>query len=90
MIIYCFEKEYICKVKKKKKNNYSQRMEENFAILVEEIERKKEERVEKERYVENLERQITEQREKLLRAEKSLKKAYKDIQNMCMCTDDRS
>ncbi|XP_051168042.1 coiled-coil domain-containing protein 39 [Leptopilina boulardi] len=86
----------IIEKKKQIRNNLEEkqkdlkRMEDNFAILIEDIERKKEERVEKERYVENLERQITEQREKLLRAEKSLKKAYKDIQNMCMCTDDHT
>ena len=63
-------------------------MEENLKILIKDIERTKEERANKERFVENLKKQIKEQKEKLLRAEKSLRKAFKDIQNMCLCTDD--
>ena len=65
-------------------------MEENYKILLEDMEKTKEERENKERCVENLDRQITEQKEKLLRAEKSLRKAFKDIQNLCVCTDDET
>ncbi|KAK2584013.1 hypothetical protein KPH14_006470 [Odynerus spinipes] len=66
-----------------------QKMEDNYALLLDDIQRAKEEKDSKERYLCNLEKQIAEQDEKMARAEKSLRKAYRDIQKMCTCTEDR-
>lgn len=48
----------------------------------------KEDKQEKERSMFNLEHQLAEQKEKISRAEKNLRKAYKDIRLMCQCRDD--
>ena len=54
------------------------------------IERVKEEKENKKQIITNLEYQITEQKEKISRADKNLKKVLKDIQNKCVCTSDEA
>lgn len=60
-------------------------MKENCEQLESEIKRTQEEKETKRQTVENLEQQITEQREKLLRADKNLKQILRDIKKKCAC-----
>ncbi|XP_043491944.1 coiled-coil domain-containing protein 39-like [Polistes fuscatus] len=65
-----------------------QKMQNNYTLLLDDIQRAKEEKDNKEQQLSNLNKQITEQDEKISRAEKSLRKVHRDIQNKCTCTDD--
>ncbi|KAG7209572.1 hypothetical protein KM043_015649 [Ampulex compressa] len=73
----------------KLKENF-QNMQSDYDRLLDSIEKTKEEKNNKERYLENLERQITEQKAKVLRADKTLQRVKKNIQNLCTCTGDRT
>lgn len=63
-------------------------MQDNYTLLLDDIQRAKEEKDNKEQYLSNLNKQIAEQDEKLSRAEKSLRKVHRDIQNKCTCAED--
>lgn len=63
-------------------------MQDNYTLLLNDIQRAKEEKDNKEQYLSNLNKQIAEQDEKLSRAEKSLRKVHIDIQNKCTCVED--
>ncbi|XP_043275463.1 coiled-coil domain-containing protein 39 [Venturia canescens] len=65
-----------------------EKMRINYETSFEDVRRAKEEKDNKLWCVANLERQITEQSERILRADKSLKKLFKDIQRICECTND--
>ena len=65
-------------------------MEDNCEQLEKDIMRVKEEKEEKRLVVTNLEQQITDQKEKINRAEKNLRKVLKEIQNKCICTSDET
>jgi len=56
--------------------------------LLDDIEKTKEEKENKERYLSGIEKQTAEQREKISRADKSLRKIQKDIQNLYMSKRD--
>jgi len=56
--------------------------------LLDDIEKAKEEKENKERYLSGIEKQTAEQREKISRADKSLHKIQKDIQNLYMSKRD--
>jgi len=56
--------------------------------LLDDIEKAKEEKENKERYLSGIEKQTAEQREKISRADKSLRKAQKDIQNLYISKRD--
>ncbi|XP_046818112.1 coiled-coil domain-containing protein 39 [Vespa crabro] len=65
-----------------------QKMQHNYTLLLDDIQRAKEEKDNKEQYLSNLNKQIAEQDEKISRAEKNLRKVHRDIQNKCTCTED--
>lgn len=50
--------------------------------MLDDIEKTKEEKENKQRYLAGIEKQAAEQEEKMSRADKSLRKVQKDIQNM--------
>jgi len=56
--------------------------------LLDDIEKAKEEKENKERYLSGIEKQTAEQGEKISRADKSLRKAQKDIQNLYISKRD--
>lgn len=65
-----------------------EKMRTNYETSIDDVRRAKEEKDNKLWNVANLERQITEQNERILRADKSLRKLFKDIQRICECTND--
>lgn len=65
-------------------------MKESCEDLENEIKRTQEDKENKRRTVENLEQQITEQREKLLRADKNLKQVLRDIKKKCACISNET
>ncbi|XP_043669099.1 coiled-coil domain-containing protein 39 isoform X1 [Vespula pensylvanica] len=65
-----------------------QKMQDNYTLLLDDIQRAKEEKDNKEQHLSNLNKQIAEQDEKISRAEKNLRKVHRDIQNKCTCTED--
>lgn len=65
-------------------------MEGNCEQLEKDIERVKEEKENKRHTVASLEQQITEQKEKISRADKNLRRVLKDIQNKCICSSDET
>ena len=65
-----------------------EKMRENYLISQKDVQRARETKDNKLWCVSNLERQITEQNERILRADKTLRKLFKDIQRMCECTSD--
>lgn len=56
--------------------------------MLNDIEKTKEEKEDKERYLSGIEKQTTEQEEKISRADKSLRKVQKDIQNLYISKRD--
>lgn len=62
--------------------------ENNLVISAKNAQAAKEEKENKLWNVSNLERQINEQNERILRADKTLRKLFKDIQRMCESTSD--
>lgn len=64
-------------------------MEDNYSQLLDDIDKAEEEQTRKKRTLQGLEQQIHDQREKQIRAEKSLHKVYKNIQNMDVCSTDQ-
>lgn len=56
--------------------------------MLDEIEKAKEDKENKERYLSGIEKQTAEQGEKISRADKSLRKAQKDIQNLYISKRD--
>ncbi|XP_012288305.1 coiled-coil domain-containing protein 39 [Orussus abietinus] len=64
-------------------------MQENYLQSINDIASAKEEKDRKQRHLANIERQITEQMQKILRADKCLRKVFKEIQRMCACTEDK-
>lgn len=65
-------------------------MKESCAQLESEIKRTQDDKENKRQTVDNLEQQITEQREKLLRADKNLKLVLKDIKKKCACISNET
>ncbi|XP_036139360.1 coiled-coil domain-containing protein 39 [Monomorium pharaonis] len=65
-----------------------QKAQNNYIQLLNDIEKAKEEKENKERYLSSIEKQTTEQGEKISRADKSLRKAQKDIQNLYISKRD--
>lgn len=63
-------------------------MQNDHIQLLDNIEKAKEEKENKERYLSGIEKQTTEQGEKISRADKSLRKAQKDIQNLYISKRD--
>lgn len=56
--------------------------------FLDDIEKLKEGKENKQRHLSGIEKQITEQGEKIFRADKSLRKAQKDIQDICIIKED--
>ncbi|XP_011872737.1 PREDICTED: coiled-coil domain-containing protein 39 isoform X3 [Vollenhovia emeryi] len=65
-----------------------QKAQNNYTQSLEDIEKAKEEKENKERYLSGVEKQTAEQGEKISRADKSLRKAQKDIQNLYVSKRD--
>ncbi|KAL0099265.1 hypothetical protein PUN28_020085 [Cardiocondyla obscurior] len=65
-----------------------QKAQNDYIQLLDDIEKAKEEKENKERYLSGIEKQTTEQGEKISRADKSLRKAQKDIQNVYISKRD--
>ncbi|XP_071630319.1 coiled-coil domain-containing protein 39 isoform X2 [Temnothorax longispinosus] len=65
-----------------------QKAQNDYTQLLDDIEKAKEEKENKERYLSGIEKQTTEQGEKISRADKSLRKAQKDIQNLYISKRD--
>ncbi|XP_046426078.1 coiled-coil domain-containing protein 39 [Neodiprion fabricii] len=63
-------------------------MKGSYKQLLEDIEKANDKETCKKRFLETLKHQISDQLEKQLRADKSLHKVYKDIQNKKLCADD--
>ncbi|XP_011697657.1 PREDICTED: coiled-coil domain-containing protein 39 [Wasmannia auropunctata] len=65
-----------------------QKAQNNHTQMLEDIEKAKEDKEDKERYLSGIEKQTAEQGEKISRADKSLRKAQKDIQNLYISKRD--
>ncbi|XP_011163700.2 coiled-coil domain-containing protein 39 [Solenopsis invicta] len=65
-----------------------QKTQNDYTQLLDVIEKTKEEKENKERYLSGIEKQTAEQGEKISRADKSLRKAQKDIQNLYISKRD--
>ncbi|XP_029154852.1 coiled-coil domain-containing protein 39 isoform X1 [Nylanderia fulva] len=65
-----------------------QKVENDYTQLLDDIEKTKEEEENKQRYLSGVEKQMAEQEGKLSRADKSLRKAQKDIQNLYVLKRD--
>ncbi|XP_020285040.1 coiled-coil domain-containing protein 39 isoform X2 [Pseudomyrmex gracilis] len=65
-----------------------QKAQNDYTQLLDDIEKAKEEKENKQRYLSGVEKQTVEQREKITRADKSLHKAQKDIQNLYISNTD--
>ncbi|XP_018318141.1 coiled-coil domain-containing protein 39 isoform X2 [Mycetomoellerius zeteki] len=65
-----------------------QKTQNDYTQLLNDIEKTKEEKEDKERYLSGIEKQTTEQEEKISRADKSLRKVQKDIQNLYISKRD--
>ncbi|XP_050454617.1 coiled-coil domain-containing protein 39 isoform X2 [Cataglyphis hispanica] len=65
-----------------------QTAQNDYSQLLDDIERLKEEKENKQHYLSNIEKQTVEQGEKISRADKSLRKAQKDIQNLYILNKD--
>ncbi|XP_011637174.1 coiled-coil domain-containing protein 39 [Pogonomyrmex barbatus] len=65
-----------------------QKAQDDYTQLLDDIEKAKEEKENKQRYLSGIEKQTTEQEEKISRADKSLRKVQKDIQNLYISKRD--
>ncbi|KYM94482.1 Coiled-coil domain-containing protein 39 [Cyphomyrmex costatus] len=65
-----------------------QKAQNDYTQLLDDIEKTKEEKENKERYLSGIEKQTAEQEEKISRADKSLRKAQKDIRNLYISKRD--
>jgi chromosome segregation ATPase len=65
-----------------------QKTQDEHSVVLDDIEKAKEEKEDKQRYLSSLEKQIAEQTEKISRADKNLRKVQKDIQNLYICKGD--
>lgn len=69
-------------------NFIGQKAQSDYTQLLDDIEKAKEDKKNKERYLSGIEKQTAEQGEKISRADKSLRKAQKDIQNLYISKGD--
>lgn len=65
-----------------------QKAQDDYTQLLDDIEKVKEEKENKQRYLSVVEKQVAEQGEKISRADKSLCKAQKDIRNLSISKGD--
>lgn len=64
--------------------------QDEYTMLLDDLERAKQEKENKQRYLSDLGKQITEQTQKLCRADRDVRKAQKDVHNLYMCRRDDS
>ncbi|EZA57497.1 coiled-coil domain-containing protein 39 isoform X1 [Ooceraea biroi] len=65
-----------------------QKAQNDHTVLLDDIEKAKEDKENKHRYLSDLEKQVVEQTEKISRADKNLRKAQKDVQNLYISKRD--